>query len=1040
MSASPRRRNLIATVVVALVLLLLIFSPRKCGGPPKPKDLLEALLRLRTQVEWPGLDVAAAARELGTKEKAFAFVRDDIAYLGYRGAWGGSAGTPRTRVGNTTDKAMLLAALLEKQGLKTRLVRAPFPSGEKIHPAEGKMPDFPALADVRAFIGAHQGSDASPADPSGAIRAEGEAAAKRLEEVLAAAGEHPDMEWAPKSGDIQATEAPEADWVWVQAKAPDAPENAWETLDPVMPGRARPEKFDVAWNPAPATLAIDVESADERGRARPLAQWQGAAADALGHEISVAFLPALCPERLGTLTDPAQVGLWATVLQVGPQMARRGAFGAGGVVVTERDGKMMVGDSVLIGKDDAGHPRPPVPIDTLSVTDVDGSRWPRVRLQLTVTSKSRPTWHSAHLRVSDAGGKPCRTRLESSQTDPRPLLIVLDVSSSMSEGDNGGRIRLAKEALRRLIERLDPAQEVGLMTFGYSAGMIAPIGPLGPQKEKLLETIAGTDAIGIGTKLYDAVEAAGKACQRPSAVVCLTDGGDTGGKGVAYGREKAAELRAAGHVLIPVGIGEADPIAMREMARGAETSYLEVKKIEDLGALFGAIGNDLAGGLGMSFEAPPGAKPGDKVTFTLNVAGYPDPVRVDVTVPAAAGVPSGSSRIQLRVTVTSDIFGDQPRTYVRNLQDLRPGFDAWELVAFRRLGFSIAPPPARVQFAREIDELIEMVRGRKWAAGGPAPTEFAAKRGASLRTCRVQRDLFFGAASSAPANLPLGWTGPGFFLETFQVRGEAGEPAALRRTLDIMASTLGPENPAKRSDRARFGLALAPLEAAILHAPSANRPLLDAPALTTTRTPDGLDDFFTPGRDIALLHPGVPAAWVFPPSGDARTVLGARAKGASVEETAAEFKRIRLILQMLGALANGALSETGSPNGALFAALCSFWDEQMKLWCYSSVMLGLVSEGIEEGKFDAQAASARAKELCEIEGDLNNWGRNAMDALGTGFAKGWIGGTATRFGSDFFKSASDSKFSAGFGSNWSDAIPDAGRDLTRDTWKSKAMP
>ncbi|MEK7469706.1 MAG: vWA domain-containing protein [Planctomycetota bacterium] len=1052
MPAAHKRRTWMAISAGAVSVVALVAFLRSCGGiaeKPKSTDLLEALLRLRSQVEWPGLDVPSAAKELGTKEKAFAWVRDEVSYVGYRGAWGGAEGTLRTRIGNSTDKALLLRALLRELGYDARLARADFPQGEAPRPVEAKLPDFPALNEIRALIGPPSGR---PAPDGGAAaragRDEAAAALVKMRKALTELGVE-GMDSAPNGAYLQEPAAPEVAWVWVQARLAGAPDAAWEDLDPVFPGRKRPEGVTQDWTPQPAMLAIEVEAADERGRVRPLARWQGAASDAIGHEISLMFLPGTCsPDRLAKLESPAQVGLWNTILQVGPAVDRKGAFTATGAVLTQKDGRVLLGDGAVLAPQEAGRPRPPVPLDRVVVGGVDASRWPRVRLQFGITSKERPSWHHEHINVRPPGGPRLPVRLESAQTDPRPLLLLLDVSGSMTEDDGGRRMVLAREALRRLVEALNPEQEVGLMTFSGAAWcrMRVPIAPLKGQREALLQEIAGVGSEGIGTGIYYAVDRAANSCTRPSVILLVTDGADTSDSG-AQGRQAAAKpVRDAGHSLVSVGIGGADPVAMRDLARRVENAYIEVQKLDSLVEILGAIGNDLSGGLGVSFEAPPGAKPGDRVKLAVIVAGYAQPLEVEVTVPAeSAPAGAATSRIVLRVEMQGGGL-DKPRRFQRTLQDLSPGFDRWELISHRRIGFSVAPPTARVRLAREVDELIETIRTRLWAAGGPKPVEFAAARGVSSRTCRLQHDLFHGLAASLPEDLKLAWTGPAVFLETSQVRGEGGEAAALRETLDVLASCLGPPDSATGAQHALFGLTLPAVEAAILGGKSANVEMLQAPSLSTALSsegvPPGFEDWFAAGWCVAITPPGPPGtAWLYPRSGELRTILRpARAKGASVEKIAADFKRIRSVLKLYGALGSGVLSGIASPNSALFSALCNFFDEQMKLWCYSSVMLGLVAEGIEAGDFDAEKSSAYARKLCEIKGDMNDYWKNVVGAWGAG----WVGGKwedkMTEGATILFGDTWGVRFLFGAGTSYFNPISDKGTDLVIDALNSKYMP
>jgi hypothetical protein len=264
---------------------------------------------------------------------------------------------------------------------------------------------------------------------------------------------------------------------------------------------------------------------------------------------------------------------------------------------------------------------------------------------------------------------------------------------------------------------------------------------------------------------------------------------------------------------------------------------------------------------------------------------------------------------------------------------------------------------------------------------------------------------------------------------------------ARRRQLDFLHHAYGLDERATRGQRLRWGLALAAVEGRLLGTDSVNQRLL-ARADSLELAARGPKDWPTtaePGHDIirkVLAEGGFlvrapqadDCAWAIAPSGQLRAVLCGthQAKGAAVEEVAERYKRIRNVLQLLAALAGGVLSASGSQNGALLAGLCNFWDEEMKLWCFSSVMLGLVQEGFEQGRFDAEKAKARAKELCELEGDLDRFWQNLLVA----FATGWSGGKAESWLGNFANPSSvPGKFAFSAAVGYFDPVPRGGADF-----------
>jgi len=115
---------------------------------------------------------------------------------------------------------------------------------------------------------------------------------------------------------------------------------------------------------------------------------------------------------------------------------------------------------------------------------------------------------------------------ESSRQTPRPglaLVLVVDRSLSMEEG---GAIDLAREAMRRAVELLQPEDQLGVLAFDEESRWVSPIEAVG-DKSKVLKQIASITAGGrtdTGPALQKAHLALREAFASQKHIIVLTDG------------------------------------------------------------------------------------------------------------------------------------------------------------------------------------------------------------------------------------------------------------------------------------------------------------------------------------------------------------------------------------------------------------------------------------------------------------------------------------------------------------------------------------
>lgn len=112
------------------------------------------------------------------------------------------------------------------------------------------------------------------------------------------------------------------------------------------------------------------------------------------------------------------------------------------------------------------------------------------------------------------------------------IMLVLDRSGSMNDAIGGkSKIAAARDGLKAFISLLSDSDEVGVTIFSDTAQVIAPVAPLGGQRDQLNRQIDGIQADG-STRLYDTIGEQVDALNALSnanikAVVVLTDGLDT---------------------------------------------------------------------------------------------------------------------------------------------------------------------------------------------------------------------------------------------------------------------------------------------------------------------------------------------------------------------------------------------------------------------------------------------------------------------------------------------------------------------------------
>jgi Ca-activated chloride channel family protein len=174
---------------------------------------------------------------------------------------------------------------------------------------------------------------------------------------------------------------------------------------------------------------------------------------------------------------------------------------------------------------------------------------------------------------------------------PVNMVLVIDRSSSM----RGPRLAQAVLAVRKVTERLDERDRLGVVTFDAVARVLLAPGPVnGEARRRLgaeldrLETGAGTN-LGAGWKKGCELAAAGFVREAVARVVLLTDGLPSVGLRSAEKLGLIAEAEAArGITTTAMGIGEAfDDELLGEIARRGHGGFHYLASAEAIPAAFG---------------------------------------------------------------------------------------------------------------------------------------------------------------------------------------------------------------------------------------------------------------------------------------------------------------------------------------------------------------------------------------------------------------------------------------------------------------------
>ncbi|HLL89577.1 MAG TPA: hypothetical protein VK324_09755 [Tepidisphaeraceae bacterium] len=213
--------------------------------------LIDALDVANRQLVRDTFDPQAVLAQVGRRPDAlFAWVRDNTHWVPYEGTLRGPSGVLMDRVGNSLDRALLLAELLRLSGVPVRLARAPLAADAAARAVAEARP-VPALVPTTAADGGQSPEQMAASlgiDPVAfrqAIEKQSIASYDLAEEALRQSAQHAPTVLAavpaPAAPDAAATTAgarkAAADHWWVEAKTGGDAAN-WTAFDPHLPTAA----------------------------------------------------------------------------------------------------------------------------------------------------------------------------------------------------------------------------------------------------------------------------------------------------------------------------------------------------------------------------------------------------------------------------------------------------------------------------------------------------------------------------------------------------------------------------------------------------------------------------------------------------------------------------------------------------------------------------------------------------------------------------------------------------------------------------------
>lgn len=187
------------------------------------------------------------------------------------------------------------------------------------------------------------------------------------------------------------------------------------------------------------------------------------------------------------------------------------------------------------------------------------------------------------------------------QRPPAAVQIVLDRSGSME----GSRLEAAKSALLRLVDRLDPSDAFGLVTFDHDVDIPVPAGPVvnKPAIRNAIQSIQAGGSTNLSSGLLRGVQEARRVAADGGATLLLLSDGHANDGEIDPTRLAGVTSAARKHQITTttVGIGEHyDELLLSEVARGGQGNHVFAEHNDDAAA---AVAGEVEGLLSKTVQA-----------------------------------------------------------------------------------------------------------------------------------------------------------------------------------------------------------------------------------------------------------------------------------------------------------------------------------------------------------------------------------------------------------------------------------------------------